>query len=78
MCAYNMKIPDKYGKEYVYKPAQFLTNSSLLAAQLERKCDKKHVHSRLEGNRTKQARSDHFMNICEEIRKKADKENAEK
>ena len=26
MCAYDMKIPDKDGNEYVYRPTQFLTN----------------------------------------------------
>ena len=39
MCAYNMKIPDAKGNEYIYKPTQFLTNSPLIAARLERKCD---------------------------------------
>ena len=47
--------PDKNGNEYVYKPTQFLTNSPLVAARLERKCDKNHKHAQLQGNRTKQA-----------------------
>ena len=55
MCAYGMKIPDKLGNQFVYKPTQFLTNSPLLAAQLERKCDKAHQHARLASNRTKLA-----------------------
>ena len=55
MCAYGMKIPDKNGNQLVYKPTQFLTNSPLLAAQLERKCDKTHQHARLASNRTKLA-----------------------
>ena len=55
MCAYGMKIPDKEGNEFVFKPTRFLTNSPLLAAQLERRCDKSHQHARLASNRTKQA-----------------------
>ena len=55
ICAYGMKIPDKEGNEFVLKPTQFLTNSPLLAAQLERHCDKNHQHARLASNRTKQA-----------------------
>ena len=50
-----MRIPDKNGNEFIYKPTQFLTNSPLIAAQLERKCNKNHTHARLQGNRTKQA-----------------------
>ena len=52
MCAYNMKIPDEQGNEYVYKPTQFLSNSPLIAARLERKCDKTHKHAQLQGKRT--------------------------
>ena len=55
MCAYSMKLPDKAGNEYIYKPTQFLTNSPLIAARLERKCDRNHLHARLQGQRTKQA-----------------------
>ena len=55
MCAYNMKIPDKQGNEYIFKPTQFITNSRLIAAGLERKCDKTHEHARLQGNRTNKA-----------------------
>ena len=55
MCAYDMKIPDAHGNEYIYKPTQFLTNSPLVAARLERKCDREHVHARLQGKRTNQA-----------------------
>ena len=50
-----MKIPDKTGNQFVYKPIQFITNSPLIAAQLERRCDKSHTHARLEGKRTRQA-----------------------
>ena len=32
-----------------------MTNSPLVAAQLERKCDRNHQHARLAGNRTKMA-----------------------
>ena len=55
MCAYEMKIPDAQGNEYVYKPTQFLTNSPLVAARLERKCDREHTHARLQGSRTNKA-----------------------
>ena len=55
MCAYGMKIPDKNGNEFVYKPTQFIINSPLIAAQLERKCNKNHQHARLASNRTKMA-----------------------
>ena len=55
MCAYNMKIPDGSGNTLIYKPTQFMTNSPLVAAQLERKCDRNHQHARLAGNRTKMA-----------------------
>ena len=55
MCAYEMKIPDKNGDEYIYKPTQFLTNSPLVAARIERKCDRNHKHAQLQGSRTKQA-----------------------
>ena len=55
MCAYDMKIPDNKGNTFVFKPTQFVTNSPLMAAQLERKCDKSHVHARLGGDRTAQA-----------------------
>ena len=55
MCAYGMKIPDKHVNQFVYKPMQFLANSPLMAAQLERKCDKSHQHARLASNRTKLA-----------------------
>ena len=50
-----MKIPDKAGNQFVYTPTQFMTNSPLIAAQLERRCDKSHTHTRLEGSRTRQA-----------------------
>ena len=50
-----MKIPDAHGNEYIYKPTQFLTNSPLVAARLERKCDREHIHARLQGNRTNKA-----------------------
>ena len=50
-----MRIPDGHGNEFVYKPTQFLTNSPLVAARLERKCDKTHKHAQLQGNRPKQA-----------------------
>ena len=50
MCAYGMQIPDKNGNSFVYKPTQFMTNSPLIAAQLERKCDKTHTHARLASN----------------------------
>ena len=36
---------------YIYKPIQFLTNSPLIAARLERKCDRAHKHAQLQGNR---------------------------
>ena len=36
MCAYNMKTPDKNGNEHIYNPTQFLTNSPLVAARLQR------------------------------------------
>ena len=55
MCAYEMKIPDKHGNEYIYKPTQFITNSPLVAARLERKCDQSHQRAQLQGSRTKQA-----------------------
>lgn len=55
MCAYNMKIQDKHGNEFIYKPTQFLTNSPLVAARLERKCDRTHKHAQLQGNRTNKA-----------------------
>ena len=55
MCAYDMKIPDKQGNEYVLKPTRFITNSPLIAARWERKCDKTHEHARLQGNRTSKA-----------------------
>ena len=55
MCAYEMKIPDDHGNEYIYKPTQFLTNSPLVAARLERKCDKTHLHAQLQGSRTRKA-----------------------
>ena len=54
-CAYNMQIPDGSGNTFVYKPTQFMTNSPLVASQLERKCDGNHQHARLAGNRTKMA-----------------------
>ena len=50
-----MKIPDAHGNEYIYKPTQFLTNSPLVAARLERKCDREHTHARLQGSRTNKA-----------------------
>ena len=50
-----MKIPDKEGNEYVFQPTQFITNSPLIAARLERKCDKTHEHARLQGNSTNKA-----------------------
>ena len=40
---------------YIYKPTQFLTNSPLIAARSERKCDRSHKHARLQGNRTNKA-----------------------
>ena len=46
MCAYDMKIPDNRGNEYIFKPTQFITNSPLIAARLERKCDK---HMNMQG-----------------------------
>ena len=55
MCVYNMKIPDAHGNTFVYKPTQFITNSPLMAAQLERKCDRNHTHAQLGGSRTAQA-----------------------
>ena len=55
MCAYNMRIPDNQGREYIFKPTQFITNSPLIAARLERKCDETHAHARLQGNRTNKA-----------------------
>ena len=55
MRAYGMRIPDKAGNQFVYKPTQFTTNSPLIAAQLERRCDKSHKHARLEGSRTRKA-----------------------
>ena len=55
MCAYGMCIPDKNGNQFVMKPTQFLTNSPLVAARLERKCDRSHKHAQLQGNRTKLA-----------------------
>ena len=55
MCAYEMKIPDKSGNEYVCKPTHFLTNSPIVAARIERKCDKNHQHAQLQGSRIKQA-----------------------
>ena len=55
MCAYGMKIPDAHGNQYIYKPTQFFTNSPLVAARLERKCDKAHLHARLQGSRTSKA-----------------------
>ena len=45
MCAHERKIPDTHGNEYIYKPTQFLTNSPLIAARLERKCDRSHLHT---------------------------------
>ena len=50
-----MKIPDAHGNEYIYKLTQFLTNSPLIAARLERKCDRTHIHAQLQGNRTNKA-----------------------
>ena len=35
MCAYKMKIPDKFGNYYVYKPTQVITKAPLVAARLE-------------------------------------------
>ena len=55
MCAYEMKIPDKNGNQHVYKPTQFITNAPLVAAQLERKCDRNHKHAQLQSNRTSKA-----------------------
>ena len=55
MCAYEMKIPDGNGNQYIYKPTQFITNAPLVGAQLERKCDRTHRHAQLEGNRTNKA-----------------------
>ena len=50
-----MKIPDNNGNEFVYKPTEFLTNSPLIAARLERECDRTHKHAQLQGKRTKEA-----------------------
>ena len=55
MCAYDMKILDAHGITYVYKPTQFITNSPLMAAQLERQRDRSHTHARLGGAHTAQA-----------------------
>ena len=55
MCAYGMKIPDKYGNQFVYKPTKFMTNSPMVAINLERKCVHNHVHAQLSGSRTRKA-----------------------
>ena len=55
MCAYDMKVLDKSVNECIYKPTQFLTNSPLVVARLERKCDRNHLHARMQGKRTDQA-----------------------
>lgn len=54
MCAYDMQIPNTKGSTYVYKPTQFVTNSPLMAAQLEHRCDRSHSHAQLGGARTAQ------------------------
>ena len=55
MCAYNMKIPDKHGNEYIYKPTPFFTNAPMIAARLERTCDINYIHAKLQRSRTQKA-----------------------
>jgi hypothetical protein len=57
-CRYGLVTPSQYDKDTMVpamKPTRFMTNSSLMADQLNLRCKRDHEHQQLVGNRCKDA-----------------------
>ena len=68
MCAFGMTSCDDHGTGYIYKPITFMTNSSYLARELDRKCNKTNRRAHLVNGRAKQA-AIYSDELCDSIGK---------